>query len=86
MNDPFIEVQIEVNETVDTTVHVSDVVYAANRIPMVKRWNIIASIFNHIELDESKLDDKKDALTDEQKELALKRLEKQVAKFKASRP
>lgn len=81
MNDPYIELTVRIDKEVDTEVHVSDVVYAANRIPMRYRWNLIASMLNHIELNESKLEDADDKLTEEQKNMIVDFLKKQLNRF-----
>ena len=81
MNDPYIEVTVRIDKEVETEVHVSDVIYAANRIPMRFRWNIIASMLKNIELDESQLEDNDDKLTVEQRQLVIAFLQNQLDRF-----
>lgn len=84
MNDPYIELSVRIDKEVETEVHVSDVIYAANRIPMRYRWNLIAQILKNIELDESKLEDLEDKLTDEQADMITDFLKKQLSRFTES--
>ena len=59
MNE-LIPVKVEVHSELDTEVHIGDVIYALNQIPMKERWNMVSKIFSEIQLDLTKL-------TDEQK-------------------
>ena len=71
----MINVVVNVNQRVDVDFHVSDIVHAINEIPFPNRWNTIAAILTHIDL-------KDDNLTDEQRELIVTFLKKQLKLFK----
>lgn len=67
-----ISVEIKVEKTIDVDVHLSDVIYGINDLPMVRRWNHVASIINAIQLDLSELTDGQKQLV---KEFLTKKLE-----------
>ena len=69
-----ISVEIKVEKTIDVDVHLSDVIYGINDLPMKRRWNYVAQIINAIQLDLSEL-------TDEQKQIVKDFLTKKLEIF-----
>lgn len=82
MNNEQIDIEIDINETITTSLHVSDVMYALNRVPLIRRWNAIGNILTHLNLSEK--DEHGDEIEDEekltasQKELVKNFLKKQL--------
>lgn len=82
MINEHIQIEVEINEKIETSIHVSDVLYAINRLPLLKRWNCIGNILMHLKLtgldeDGDGIDDE-EKLTPSQKELIKNFLKKQL--------
>jgi len=58
-----IEVEVRVNQIVDTHVELYRVIDSINEAPLTRRWNYIAQILNAVKLD------KDSELTEEQKRI-----------------
>jgi hypothetical protein len=69
-----ISLEIKVEKTIDVDVHLSDVIYGINDLPMTRRWNHVANIINQLELDLSNM-------TDGQKEILKNFLTKKLSLF-----
>lgn len=63
----MVTIEIDVQQKMDVDVHLSDIVYGINELPMPRRWNYVAELLNKINVDT-------DELTKEQKELVKKYL------------
>ncbi len=74
-NETYIDVEIEINEKINHHIDVRDVMYALNQLELPQKWNQMATMLNHIDLET-------DTLTDDQKELINNWLKKQLVKFK----
>lgn len=69
-----INIELKVEKTFDIDVHLSDVIYGINDLPMKKRWNYVSQIINAIELNLSDL-------TEEQKGIVNNFLMKKLQLF-----
>ena len=72
----MITMQVDVNQSVDVDIHVSDVIYALNRLPLLQRWSQVGNILTHLKLNGIDEDGDKvkpeEVLNDEQKEIRVK--------------
>lgn len=57
-----IDIELEINRKVDTTVHIADVIEGINNAPITRRWNYIAQIIKGVELDLADTTDEQKAL------------------------
>jgi len=71
-----IEVEVRVNQKVDTHVELYLVIDSLNELPMTKRWNYLAQILNAVKLDDKEL-------TDEQKRIVKRFLLKKLEPLEA---
>lgn len=69
-----ISLEIKVEKTIDVDVHLEDVIYGINDLPMKRRWSYVSQIINEIELNLSEL-------TDEQKRIVKDYLTKKLSLF-----
>jgi hypothetical protein len=74
MESGFLDLEVRVNTTVELSVPVYDIVQAINDLPMDKRWGAIGNLLQYLEADASEL-------TEKQKELVSKWLEKKLKIF-----
>lgn len=76
MSDDFmVMVEVEINEKVETAIHVSDLIYAVNHLPLLQRWNTVAKLLNAIDTDEIS------ELLPDQKQLIEDYFKKQTERF-----
>lgn len=71
-----IEVEVRVNQVVDTHVELYLVIDSINELPMTKRWNYIAQILNAVKLDSNDM-------TEEQKRIVKRFLVKKLEPLEA---
>lgn len=82
MSDQIVQIEVDINEKVDVNIHISDILYAVNRLPLLKKWNTVGAIIRNLNL--SKKDDdgedieKEDVLNSEQVQLVKSFLEKHL--------
>lgn len=83
MNDESIQVEIDIRELVTVNVDAGEIIHAINSMHLTKKWGIIGNILTHVRLtgkDEHGDDlEVSELLTDEQKELVRKFLNKQLS-------
>jgi hypothetical protein len=69
-----IEVEIRLDQKVDVSVQIGDVIWGINELPMKKRWNYVATIINSVHTNLSDM-------TDEQREIVRKYLTDKLELF-----
>lgn len=82
MANEMVQIEVSVNEKLEVDVHVSDILYAVNRLPLLKKWNVIGNLISHLRLSKKDEDgddiEKEDILNPEQVQIIKTFLEKQL--------
>lgn len=82
MRDEIVQIEVDINEKVDVNIHVNDILYAVNRLPLVKKWNLVGGLITHLKLSKKDEDgdpvEPEDILNPEQVQLIKTYLEKQL--------
>ncbi len=82
MKDEMVQIEVSINEKLEVDVHVSDILYAVNRLPLLKKWNVIGGLITHLRLSKKDEDgddiEKEDVLNAEQIQIVKTFLERQL--------